>query len=112
MAGRSFGVVSTGGGLSASLLQSLTENATAEIAEARDENGAVTDQIAYSRETTASLEAIFDTGDTLPAAGASVTIGTVTGLVTSVGSQEKNTGYKSCTIEVAKKDSATQVALA
>jgi hypothetical protein len=109
---RVFGVVATGGGLSASLLQSLSENATAEIAEARDENGLVTDQTAYSRETTASLEAVFDAADSLPKAGASITIGAVTGLVTAVGSQESNTGYKSCTIEVSKKDSATQVALA
>lgn len=113
MAGRTFGVVSTGvGGLSASLMQSIRENATAEIAECRDDAGKVTDQQAYSRETTAELEAILDSGDTLPAAGASVTVGSVTGLVTAVGSQEINTGYKSCTVAVSKKDTATQVALA
>jgi hypothetical protein len=108
---RSFGVLTSGkAGFTASLLQSVRENTTAEIAEARDSIGKVTDQKAYSIEATGELEAILDSSDTLPGAGTSVTVGAVTGLITSVGSEETNTGYKSCNVAVSKKDAATQVA--
>ena len=104
----SFGVTSTGG---YGVLQSLSESTTAEIAECRDEDGLVTNQQAYSRTAEATTEGVFDS-DSLSGAGASLTIGTLTGLITSESFTETNTDYKRVTVTVQKKDSATQVALA
>ena len=102
----SFGVTSTGG---YGVLQSLSETETAEIADARDESGKVTDQKAYSKTSEATAEGIFN-GDSLGGAGTSLTIGSVTGLITNQGIAESNTGYKTVSVSIQKKDSATQVA--
>jgi len=102
----SFGVTSTGG---YGVLQSLSESSTAEIAEARDENGKVTDQKAYSKTNEATAEGIFD-GDSVADAGASLTVGSLTGLITSVSKTESNTDYKRVSVTIQKKDAATQSA--
>ena len=104
--GKSFGVTSTGG---YGVLQELSENAKADKAEARDATGKVTDEKAYSVTKTASAVGVFD-GDTPAEAGTSLTIGGLTGLITDVGTQEKNTDYKRINVAIEKKDSSTQVA--
>ena len=76
----SFGVTSTGG---YGVLDSVSINETAEVAEARDENGAVTDQKAYSKTVEATLEGYFD-GDSLAGAGTLMTAAGITnGVVTA-----------------------------
>lgn len=101
-----FGVTSTGG---YGVLQSLTETQTAEVAEARNESGKVTDQIAYSKTHEVTAEGLFN-GDTLGGAGSSLTAGSLTGLILSQTVSETNTGYKTVSVTIQKKDSATQVA--
>jgi hypothetical protein len=103
----SFGVTSTGG---YGVLQSLSETQTAEIADARDATGKVTDQQAYSKTAEATAEGLFN-GDSLGGAGTSLTIGSVVGLITNQSITETNTDYKRVSVTVQKKDSATQVAL-
>lgn len=103
----SFGVTSTGG---YGVLQSLSETETAEIADARGEDGLITDQQAYSKTAEATAEGLFNS-DTLGGAGTSLTIGSVTGLITNQSITETNTDYKRVSVTVQKKDSATQVAL-
>lgn len=103
---RSFGVTSTGG---YGVAQSVKKQTTAEIAEARDALGKVTDQVAYSKTTEVTQEFIYD-GTDPDEAGDSVTIAGVTGLITNSSTDEENTGYKKGSVTIQKKDSATQEA--
>lgn len=91
-------------------MQSVSITETAEIADARDEDGKVTDQKAYSKTVEATSEGLYN-GDSLGGAGVSLAIGSVTGLVTSQSTNETNTGYKTVSVTVQKKDSATQAAI-
>lgn len=105
----SFGVTSTGG---YGVLQTVTRGSTAEKAEARDETGKVTDEIAYSRTSTAQADFVADTAtaENAYAAGTSLTIGDLTGLITDVSVNETNADYKRGSVSIEKKDAATQVA--
>ncbi len=98
-----FGVTSTGG---YGVLQSVNKTSTAEIAEARDQVGKVTNQKAYSKTNEATAEGVFD-GDTLADAGAELTVGDVIGLITNVSKSESNTDFQRVSVTVQKKDAAT-----
>jgi hypothetical protein len=91
--------------------QSVTINGSAEIAEARDENGAVICQKAYSKTMEATVECLCAAGSTPPNPGTSATIGSVTGLVTASSITKSNTEFTKISITVQIKDSATQVPL-
>lgn len=107
---KQFGVTSTGG---YGVLQEVTKASSAEIAEARSSVGKVTDEQAYSRTLTANATFVSDggTGETDGnKAGTSLTIGGVTGLITSDEVTESNVDYKRGTVAIQKKDAATQVA--
>ena len=84
--------------------------ATAEIGQARNTLGVVTNEQAYSRTVKSQCEAVY-TG-TAPAAGSSATVFGNTGLVESVAVKEVNTGYTMADVTITKADAATQVALA
>ena len=99
----SFGVTSTGG---YGILQSLSETGTAEIAEARGEDGKVQEMKAYSVTKEASTEGIFD-GDTVAEPGTQLVVGSVTGLITNIQQNETNTDFKRVSVTVQKKDAAT-----
>jgi hypothetical protein len=105
----SFGVV-TGATCSYGTVNGSELEGTAEIAEARNALGLVTNEQAYSRTVTGRVTAVL-TG-TAPAAGSSLTIHGQAGLCTRVKQIESNTGYAMVEAETQKKDSATQVALA
>ncbi len=106
---RQFGVISTNGSLSASLLQTASKGTTAEVAEAQNEFGKRTDMIAFSKTKTAASSFVLDTGDTVPEAGSIVTIGGVTGICMDSNIEEINTGYTSGNMSVETKDSAALV---
>lgn len=101
----SFGVTSTGG---YGVLNSMNMRYTTETAECREELGKVTDMIGYSVTKEASFEAVWNGSD--PVAGASVTIGPITGILTSAEVRESNTDYKRISGTVQTKDAATVVA--
>lgn len=103
----SFGVTSTGG---YGALQSVTESQTAELAEVRDESGKIVEQKAYSKTVETAFEGVFDSEDTPAGAGASLTVGSNTGLITSQEITENNDNYKRISGTIQKKDSASQVA--
>ena len=84
--------------------------ATAEIGQARNGLGLVTNEQAYSRTVKSQVTAVY-TGSA-PAAGASSTIFGNTGLVESIAITEQNTGYSMVDATITKSDAATQVALA
>ena len=105
----SFGVV-TGATCDYGTVNSSEKATTAEIAQARNAVGLITNEQAYSRTTTAKVTAVL-TG-TAPAAGTSVAIHGATGLLTNVREYETNTGYAMVDAENTKGDTASQVALA
>lgn len=92
------------------VIQSETENNSAEVAEARDENGQVIVQKAYSKSTERTIEALFITGTAAPAAGTVITIGDWTGLVTSANITKSNTDFVKMSITATHKDNATLLA--
>ncbi len=99
----SFGVTSTGG---YGVLQSVNTTSSAEIADARNAVGKVTDQHAYSKTNEVSAEALF-TGETLAEAGAELTVGGLAGLITNISKSESNTDFQRVSVTVQKKDAAT-----
>lgn len=99
----SFGVTSTGG---YGVLQSVNTTSSAEIAEARNAVGKVTDQHAYSKTNEVSAEALFN-GETLAEAGAELTVGGLAGLITNISKSESNTDFQRVSVTVQKKDAAT-----
>jgi hypothetical protein len=107
---KTFGVTSSGG---YGILQTVTQGSTAEKAQARGTTGKVEDAKAYSVTHTATAEFVADTvtnPDDFSAAGTSLTIGDVTGLITSVEVTESNTDYVQGTVSIEVADGATQVA--
>lgn len=88
---------------------SQSTNATAEIGQARNALGLVTNEQAYSRTVKGQCTAVF-TGSA-PAAGAKATAVGIEGLVESVAVLENNTGYQMAEVTVTKSDSAAQEAL-
>jgi hypothetical protein len=82
---------------------------TAEIADARNATGAVTDQKAYSKTVKANATVVLS--GTAPTAGTSGAVCGLTGLIESVKVTEVNTGYVQCEVGNTKSDSATQVAI-
>ena len=92
------------------VIQSETENNSADVAEARDESGRVIVQKAYSKSTERSFEALFIAGTAAPAAGTVITVGEWTGLVTSANITRSNTDFVKMSITATHKDNATLVA--
>ncbi len=104
----SFGVTSTGG---YGVAQSVKIRTQAEIADARNEVGLVTNQQAYSRTKEVTQEFLYN-GTEPDAAGETVEIAGMTGLITESETSQTNTAYKTGTVTIQKKDSAELVALA
>ena len=91
--------------------QSVTINGSAEIAEARNENGAVVYQKAYSKTIEVTVECLCTAGSTPPDPGTSATIGSITGLVTASSVTKSNTEFTKMSITIQIKDSAFQDSL-
>lgn len=107
---RVFGITSTASGVSAVVLQGVTRNETADIKEATNEKGQVTDRIAVSVTKSAEIKGLVD-GTISASAGAKVTAGGITdGLISNLSVTESNQDYQqfSCTVET--KDAAVNVA--
>jgi hypothetical protein len=104
-----FGVTS---GKAYGIFQRLQTKKTAEIADARGEDGKVSDQKAFSKEEQVTGSFLVVSGGSVPVIGASETLFGLTGLVADVSEQAENTNYRSGEITVTKKDAATQVAYA
>ena len=108
---RTFAVTGTATDLSSSLIQSIEDSSDAEIAQARNASGAISDEKAYSATQKVTVEFITDSGDTLPSVGTSAVTSAMTGLVENVTETERNTEFQSGRFTVTKGDSATQVAI-
>ncbi len=96
------------------IVQTENDNNSAEIAEIRGEDGKILVQKATSKTREMTFEAIFLSGVTPPAAGATVTIaaGTEnewTGIVTASNITKSNNDWVKVSITAQKKDSAVLV---
>ena len=88
------------------VVQNMSDNGAAEIAEARDHVGKVIKQKAYSKSKEKQFEVLFDSGATLPEPGDTVTIDLVEYLVSSCNVTSSNTDFKKASITAVKKDAA------
>ena len=96
-----FGTTDTAYGLT----QSVSTRSSVEIADARQGDGKINAQKAYSK-TVERTESVLTTG-TVPTIGSVATAG----IVSQVTEGETNTGYQTAEVTYTKKDSATQTAL-
>ncbi len=98
------------------VVQSETNNNSAETAEIRDETGKIALQKAYSKASERTFEAIFLAGTTPPTAGSVITVGTGndawTGIVTAANITRANTDFTKISITASHKDAAVLVAYA
>lgn len=102
---RMFGIITTATGVTGIVINSLTINNTAEIAEARNEKGQVTDLKAYSKGETISVTGLLD-GETTVSAGETLTIGEKNYIIESVDRNETNTGYVEVSLSARTADAA------
>ncbi|MBR2426780.1 MAG: hypothetical protein IKB16_08585 [Lentisphaeria bacterium] len=104
---RQFGIISnTDGGVTGCILNTVKRSTSAKMAEARNENGAVTDTWYYSRVEKVALSGVMDSTALSVKAGDSLTYGGITYGVNATSVDEKNTGAATFTIEASAADNA------
>ena len=103
---KQFGIITTTTGISGIVVNSLTRNRTAEIAEARNEKGQVTDLKAYSTGETISVTGLLDAEALTIEPGSKLTLGEKDYIIESVDQNETNTGYTEVTLSARTADSA------
>ena len=105
---RQFGIISSSdGGVSGCILNAVKRETSAQSAEARDAQGAVTNKWYYSREQKVTLSGVMDSTDLSVKAGDSLTYGGVTYGVNATSVDESNTGAATFSIEGSTADNAT-----
>lgn len=105
---RKFGIVTSLTGLQAGIVvNGITRDESAEIAEARNEKGEVTDLQAYSVGESISVQGVIDDekGEIVKA-GSKLTLAGRDYIVESVNKPETNTGFCEATINARTADSA------
>lgn len=107
---RQFGIITTSAGVTGIVTNSLSTKESADVAEARDETGKVTDVKAYSRRTTYDVKGVLDSASLSVHAGDTITLGGKTCIVKSVDVSESNTGFAEGTVSAEAVDDATPVA--
>ena len=103
---RQFGIITTTTGISGIVVNSFSRNKTAEIAEARNEKGEVTDLKAYSKGETISVTGLLDAESITIEPGSKLTLGEKDYIIESVDQSETNTGYVEVTLSARTADSA------
>ena len=103
---KQFGIITTTTGISGIVVNSLTRNRTAEIAEARNEKGQVTDLKAYSTGETISVTGLLDAEALTIEPGSKLTLGEKDYIIESGDQNETNTGYTEVTLSARTADSA------
>lgn len=101
-----FGVVSTVSGVSSMVVNSFSTTENAEIAEARDAQGKVTDMKAYSVSRTVSVKGLLEEGFALKA-GDLFAMNNQNYIIESVSRNETNNGYVEVELTAKLSDSAT-----
>ena len=106
-----FGILTTDSGLSNVIIQSISKKGNAEIAEARDQNGAIIALHAYSKSSTVEIRALLDADSVTTEAGQLITIGSQNYIIESTSQDESNTGWAEVSLTAKTADSATVTAL-
>lgn len=88
------------------ILQSASENKSAEVAEARGEDGKIIEMKAYSVTEERQYEAMVKKGAAQPTVGTVITDGAWKGLLTSVQRTRSNSEYDKYSITAQCKDAA------
>ena len=104
-----FGIITSTTGMSAGItVNGLSFQDTVQQAEARDEQGAITDITAYSRGQTVTVDGVL-TAETsgLATAGSILTLGGSSWLITDVSRTQSNTDYVQVSISARTADNAT-----
>ena len=105
---RKFGIITNIQGLSGGIcVNSLSYSQTAEIAEARNEKGQITDYAAFSKSKTLSLTGVMDTAKgELATAGSKITIDEKDWIIDTVSKNETNNTFVEVTISAKTADNA------
>ena len=105
---RQFGIISnTSGGVAGCVLNTVRRSTTAQTAEARGEDGKITDRWFYSREEHVSLSGVMDGSALSVKAGDTITYGGKSYGVVSTSMDETSTGAATFSIEGSAPDSAS-----
>ena len=107
---RQFGIITTSAGVAGIVVNSLSTKESADVAEARDETGKVTDVKAYSRRTTFDVKGVLDSASMSVHAGDTITLGGKTCIVKNADKDESHTGFAEGSISAETVDSATLTA--
>ena len=103
---RIFGVVGAGSSFTGIVVTNLTESENVQIAQARTQQGAVSDMHAYSKEKSIQVDGLVD-GSVSISAGQTLTIGGSTYVIESVSTTESNENFKTVSLSAKTADSAT-----
>ena len=95
---RIFGITSELSGVAGYIINSYSENETTEIAEARDEQGALLDLASYAQGREITMEALCTSDSAAVHAGSQIDLGDRQGLIASVNKTESNTDFQRATI--------------
>lgn len=105
---RKYGIITNVQGLQSGIcVNSLSYSESAEIAEARNEKGQITDYFAFSNAKTVSITGVMDTAKgELATAGSKLTLNGKDWIIDSVSKNETNTGAVEVTISAKTADNA------
>lgn len=105
---RQYGIITNLEGLQAGIMvNSLSYNDTAQIAEARNQKGQITDYFAFSNAKTVSVTGVMDTSKgELATAGSKITLNSKDWIIDSVSRNQTNTGVVEVTISARTADNA------
>ena len=102
-----FGIITAASGVTGISLTDVTISHGADIADARDSSGKVTDLKAYSKNTTLTCNGYLTYGGSVIEAGTSVTVDGTTYIVESAEQVESNTEFVRYNLTMRTADSAT-----
>ncbi len=86
------------------VVQSITDNESVEVAEARDEDGKVMERRAFSLTNEVSIEALVKKDKPVPKAGQTVTVEGKPYLITAVNKIKNNMDYRKVSYTASRKD--------
>lgn len=109
---RQFGIITTVSGITSLVVTSFTEKQNAQIAEARDSAGKITDLKAYSLGSTVTVKGFLDAESSSVRAGDTLTLDGKNYIIESVSRNESNTAYVEVDITARSADSAVTEAYA
>lgn len=105
---RKFGIITSIEGLQGGIMvNSLDFGQSVEVAQARNETGAITDLVGFSNSKTVSITGIMDSAKgTVAQAGSKITLDGKDWIIDNVSRRQTNTGFVQLTISARTADNA------